>query len=317
MKTVLIGAAGTGTAFGAITALRRYWANRVRIVASDVNPPHLVTASILSDHYEQVPYANTAAFRKALVRIIHNHQADYYLPLLPEEVVAALELQSSSQLPKSLVILSAARQSALPVTDKLAVANWLETHQFPFPRTADCRSPFSETAYLLKPRHGSGSRGTSIIQAPDLEPMVATLEGEWIIQEICAGPEITVDGFYAPEADEYHIVCRERLEVKTGVSTKARLFYDAGIAEITHRLAQHLPLNGTFCYQLMQKQGNWVIIDINPRPGAGTAMCVPSGNDFHAANFAQAFGESFRSFFQPLKHDLFVTRQYSEFLTGS
>lgn len=317
MKTVLIGAAGTGTAFGTITALRRHWADQVFIVAADVNPPHLVTASILSDRYEQVPYANTAAFQEALIRIIREHKIAYYLPLLPEEVVAAHELQSSGQLPDSLVILSASRNAALPVTDKLAVALWLEANGLPSPRTALSSAPFGEPAYLLKPRHGSGSRGASQVLASELKAVVDSLEGEWIIQEICTGPEVTVDAFYDPETDQCHLVCRERLEVKTGVSTKARLFHDPDIAAITHRLAKHLPLHGTFCYQLMQRHGQWVIIDINPRPGAATAMCTLAGNDFHAANFALAFGEDTENFFQPFEHELFVTRQYSEFLTGS
>ena len=49
--TVLVGSAGTGTAFGAICALRKIWSTSIKIIAMDINPPHLCTASLLADAY--------------------------------------------------------------------------------------------------------------------------------------------------------------------------------------------------------------------------------------------------------------------------
>ena len=126
-----------------------------------------------------------------------------------------------------------------------------------------------------------------------------------------------MDVFYDPENDFIRVVCRERIETKSGVSTKARLFEDDELSRFARTIAVGLKLKGSFCFQVMRNSHGWVVTDVNPRPGAATAMCALTGNDFFAATFAYHWGEDARVFFRPLNGEQFVTRQYSEFLMGT
>lgn len=113
-------------------------------------------------------------------------------------------------------------------------------------------------------------------------------------------------------------MCRERLEVKAGVSVKARVFDDPELSALAQKLGEELGLTGTFCFQVMRAPdaGGWAITDVNPRPGAGTRMTVAAGVDVLAAMMADAWGEDPGVFLGPLAGERFVTRQYTEYAVG-
>lgn len=315
-KKVLIGAAGTGTAFGAITALRRVWSEDVYILAIDTNPRHLVTASLLANHFEQVPAVASMEFPDILAEIIRSHSVDTYMPLLPEEIALAANLKAEGKIPPRLRLLTPSPTSSRICADKFELAHHLSSKKIPVPKTAIASNPFPADNYFIKPRKATGSRGASKISAAELQKMAGDQSQQWIIQELCSGPEITVDAFYDPKEEFLHAICRERIEVKAGVSTKARLFMDTELAELARSVAHVLQLSGSFCFQVMRGVTRWVVTDVNPRPGAATAMCLLTQNDFFAACFAYVWGADTRMFFAPINGDVFVTRQYAEFITA-
>lgn len=310
---VLLGAAGTGTAFGAACALRRVWSQRVVIVAMDTNPRHLVTTGLLADVFETVPPAAAAAFPAALVHVMERHRVDTYLPLLPAEITVAARLHEGGGIPRDIKLLAPAALSCLACSDKWRLAEVLQRADIPTPRTAPAESPFPAQHYFLKLREGSGSRGARRIDAAEAEAMEVSERRASVLQEVCTGPEITVDVFVDTRSGFSRALCRERIEIKSGVATKCRLFEDDTLAQLALRVAGQLGLAGSFCLQVMRNASGWVVTDVNPRPGAATAMGVVSGNDFFAATFAHAWGQDPRPFFRRLERDCYVTRQYTEY----
>jgi carbamoylphosphate synthase large subunit len=311
---VLIGSAGTATAFGAVSALRRHWSTGVTVVAMDINPEHLVTTSLLSDAFEQVPVSADSKFPSALLKILGKYGVDTYLPLIDLELARAAELRDSSYLPEDLCLLAPPAQSAHICFDKYLAASWMQQQGIPSPVTALASQPFEADAYFLKPRKGVGSQGVKIIEPAQLTSMPPGERGDWIVQGICQAPEVTVDVFYDPAREFMRISCRERLETKVGVCTKARVFFNPELAEIAASLSKGLQLVGTYCFQVMRVDSGWGVTDINARPGGGTAMSVAVGLDFHAAHFARAWGMDARGILPQLSHERIVTRQYTEFV---
>ena len=285
-------------------------------MAMDVNPRHLVTASVLSDHFVQVPLTASSDFLEALGSAISTFGVDTYLPLLPEEALLAAALQESGEFPRGFRLLAGTVEAAQIAADKWRTSQWLQQHQLTGPQTALAADPFEADRFFLKPRCATGSRGARVIDAGALRPAIAHDPYSWIVQDICESPEVTVDAFYDPQVGHCTAIGRERIETKSGVSTKARLFYDEALGLLSQRLAQSLSFAGSFCFQVMQVKGEWGVIDINLRPGAASAMCALTGNDFFAATFARAWRQDYARYFRPLKHDVFVTRQYTEFITG-
>jgi carbamoylphosphate synthase large subunit len=311
---VLLGSAGTGTAFGAASALRRHWSERVTIVAMDTNPRYLVTASLLCDGFEQVPPSDDEAFPAALLAITKHYRVDTYLPLVDIELVRAAELRDSFFLPRGIRVLAPPLHSARICLDKYLAALWMEKHAIPTPQTALASQAFRADHYFLKPRQGFGSRGTRKIARTELDRIPESERDDWIVQALCSGPEVTVDVFHDPGQHFVRIACRERIETKSGVCTKARVFFDSDLEALACQLGRRLALSGTFCFQVMHNDGRWYVTDINARPGAGTAISVAAGLDFFAALFAHAWAIDVRQVMPMLIHDRIVTRQYSEFV---
>lgn len=315
--TVLLGSAGTGTAFAAACALRRFWSRRVRIIAMDINPRHLVTTSLLADQFHQVPLSADAAFPAVLLEIVRQHAVDTYLPLFPEEVVLAARLRDEKQFQEAVKILVPSLAVARLCADKLALSEFLSGHGVLTPETASAGTPLTADEMFLKPRDGSGSRGARKVRRAELAEITGAAPDRWLVQEICLPPEVTVDAFVDGGAGFTRAICRERIEIKAGVSTKCRLFEDPELTCLAAKLAGALGINGSFCFQVMRHPGGWAVTDVNPRPGAATAMCAATGNDFIAATFAHCWGEDVRAFFRPLNSEQYVTRQYSEFVMGA
>jgi carbamoyl-phosphate synthase large subunit len=313
---ILVGAGGTTTAFGAVMALRRHWSSRVRIVVCDMNPPHLVTTSVLADAFEQVPPARDPAFPAALLDLFARQHIHTWLPLLPDEIRVARDLSRTGRLPTDFHLLTGSDAAAEISADKLLAATRLEAMGVRVPRTALGSQPFPATRYFLKPRAGTGSRGARAISAEELPSSIEGDGDAWIVQESGSPPEVTVDAFYDPGTGFCRALGRERIEIKAGVSTKARIFEDPELSALALRLGAGLSFQGSFCFQVMRFDGHWGVVDLNTRPGGATAMCWQTGNDFFAATFALAWGEDINRFFRPLDRDVFVTRQYAEFVTG-
>ena len=308
-KTVLIGCAGTGTGFAAASALRRSWKNDVKIVCADINPAHLVTTALLADVFEVVSPISGEKFHEEIIEIINKHSVNAYLPLMPDEIIMASSLKKSLLLPPDIRILAPSTEFASKATDKWQTAQLLEAAGLPTPKTYLAEAIEKGTDNLiLKPRFGTGSKGVRMAQPGEI--FDDSLE---ILQEVCTGPEVTVDAFSDPEYRFTWSVCRERIEIKSGVSTKCRVYRDAELNELAARLAKEADLSGSFCFQVMRRAGEWMIIDVNPRPGAATSMCLVTGNDFFSATFALAYAEDYERFFNEFRGECYVTRQYADF----
>lgn len=315
---VLIGAAGTGTCFGSVTALRRTWGNEIAIVTMDINPRHLVTASLLSDQYVQVAPTVLAEFADQVLEIMRRHDIDTYLPLLPLEIAIAAQLKESGKMGKATQLLTPSLFAAAACSNKLVLCELLEKNHIPVPRYSAVPPSFAADYYFVKPKDGVGSKEARQVSAEELDYFPPEEQANLIAQEICALPEVTVDCFFDKRKDVAHAICRERVEVKTGVATKCRLFGDILLTQCARQIAQALDLSGTFCFQVMKNSSDdWVVTDVNPRPGAGTAMCWTTGNDFISAGFAYCWGEDTERFFQTMTNEVYVTRQYTDFLMGA
>ncbi|KAB2673991.1 MAG: ATP-grasp domain-containing protein [Verrucomicrobia bacterium] len=261
-RIVLIGSAGAGTAFAAVCALRRAWSQSVRVVTMDIHPRHLVTSSLLADDFQQVPLSSSPEFPAALLGILERFAVDTYLPLFPEEIALAARLHADGSIPKAVSVMAPPLAASRACADKWLLGQLLSRHGVPVPRTALASHPFPAEEYFLKPNNGVGSRGAKRAMAADLPALVGDQPTKWIVQEICTGPEVTVDAFRDPAMGFGHVVCRERIEVKSGVSTKSRLFSDEELSRIAQSIGGALSLSGSFCFQVMRNAQGWAVTDV-------------------------------------------------------
>lgn len=312
----VVGSAGSSTGFGILKSLLKAFP-AASYTAIDSNPPHLVAAMALPVSVTRVPSADSDDYVSHVLAMLRSHATNVFVPVHDREieVVAA----NVAIFPETTLV-------AVPSISTVNLCNdkWLTHKQFvradvPTPETVlpeDLSGRESDfVGWLRKPRRGVGGHGVAtLLKREDVEEAASLTD--IIIQECCVAPEITVDALASRHGGTY-AASRERVEVKAGVCTKARLFRDAAFDALTEKVSAALNLSGAFCYQAMKGLGgNWVVTDVNPRLGGGTAMWLPVGVNFAAANVADLFATPFETWLPQLENQHFVVRYFDEVLTG-
>jgi carbamoyl-phosphate synthase large subunit len=315
---VWVGAAGTTTAFGLIRSLSDGWGETVHITAADTNPPVLVASAAIADVSVQVPQAADPAFPRFLMRELEARSIDTYVPIHDTEISLAAHLLASGDFPEGVTVRAPCPDVAERCCDKFEMARWLAASGLPTPTTwTAADAPWAAAGRVVKPRRGVGSVGVRVLRTKaDLERLRG--DATVVVQELCDPPEITLDVFASRAGTETRVLCRERLEVKSGVATKVRIHEDPELAILATTLVRALPLPGLSCFQVMRdgEEGGWTITDVNPRHGAGTRLGAAVGIDLIAADLAELWGEDPSRFLGALDGERYVVRQWQEFVVG-
>ncbi|EIM38193.1 ATP-grasp fold domain-containing protein [Acinetobacter sp. HA] len=310
MNNILLGAVGTGTNFAMISRLKAYFGDQINLVGIDINSKELVTSSLLLDHFYQVPKSNHPEFEDSVRKIIRLHNIDTFIPVLNDEILLA------SKLKKEFVNLDMWVNEKFAVCiDKDQADYFLNSKGIKVPQKYEIENLPEIKKFFIKPRKGFGSIGAKATSYSEFN--LLNLEAEdFIFQEICSGPEVTVDSFYDFDKKIGYSYCRERIEVKSGVCTKAKLFFDEVLDGIAKKIGEALEQKGTICFQVMKSGPNWVVTDLNLRHGAGTALTCAAGYDVLLAAYACRKGLDYNLFLKQMPHgqEIYLTRQYSEYV---
>lgn len=308
-RSVLVCAAGSSTGFSLVSAARRRFGCDVRIVTMDTHPAHLVAASEEADRHVVCRPADDAGFAEDLRAAIDAFTVGTVVPLLPLEFVTASRLRDGGEIDGAVRVLAPSSKASLLCADKFLLARSLAAASIPVPETWVLPdAPIAERLFL-KPRVGWGSRGSrlaaheadrALLDPPDRE--------RWVAQAPCDGPEVTVDVYRAPDGSLSRALCRERLEVRAGVSVKCRIFRDDRLEVAACAAAEALGLARTSTVQFMRLHGEWVVIDVNPRPGGASSMSALIGSDFVLAHLADGLGLDPRELFAPVPAEAWVIR---------
>lgn len=313
---VLIGAAGTTTGFGVARSLRAHWPSLIELVAADINPRELVAAATLADEFVTCPPVADPSYGAWLQRTLVERAPLLYLPLLDDDIAAAAALAGGDPADGVRVAAPPLRFADI-CADKLETHRWLAAHQLPTPDTwQPVDAEWTGERLLAKPRHGQGSAGVQVVST-EAELDALREQPGVIVQRRCEGPEVTIDCFRAAAGEPFRAVCRERLEAKAGICTKARVYEDCELAGLARAVAGGLELRGSSCIQVMRDPARgWVITDVNARPGGGTPMSTAAGVDVLGAALAELLELPFEldRALAPLAKPCFVVRQYEEYV---
>lgn len=311
---MVITAAGTVTAYGLARSLRDRWGSDVTLVGADTGPPELVPAEPLLDDCRRVPASDDPDFPAALDAVLRDHAPVLYVPLIDSEIAAAAARAEAGTLPDGVTLPWPGARAARLCADKLALAEELLAAGLPAaPAARAAEADWSPEGVVVKPRDGFGGRGVrAFTDRHELERARDTFTDDELAQPLLAPPEITVDAV-ALRDGRVRAVARERLAVRGGVATKARVFEDAELAALAARLAEVLGLRGAFCFQVMHDgDGRRLITDLNARPGGGTRMTVAAGVDVLCAPFADLWELPVSDLMSPLQDDRIVVRHFEE-----
>lgn len=276
MKTIMIGAGGTATAWHLASVAKQHFPDSIRLLVSDINPPHLIPASQLADRFFQVPKISDPSYFDAMLTIFENEKVDVYVPLIDYDVYGFYRDHPSLE---RLGVYSTGvdLKTAEILKSKSKTADFLLEHGVCSPRTLDrdWLEKHSDDNVFVKPKNGFGSKDSVKVSAHEAIELLND-NPDLIAQELCTEPEVTVEVYNVD--GNIRTMCRERIEVKAGVCTKAKVWCDQELHDLTISICRVFNMPSAFCYQVMKNsEKQWAVTDINPRMGAGTALCTAYG----------------------------------------
>lgn len=272
MIRLLVLSCGTNACYHFVKTLREdYSAEDFYVIGVDVNKPWMVADANWLNRFYQCPYTSDPSYYGFILGICVKEKVDYLLPSFDEdqrlfasdnEDLVRLGVKSFGVCSKTMDIYS----------DKEKMNSFLKKNGLPVPRSFCVEELKDEEDYFVKPMHGVGSVGAKRMKGEIIKQQAESL----IIQEICNEPETTLECFYYK--GRLFSVARERLAVKSGVCTKAKVFAAVELEEIAKRFAAVIEVPYAFNLQFMQeKEGKPVITDVNLRLAGGMSLSHAAG----------------------------------------
>lgn len=156
--------------------------------------------------------------------------------------------------------------------DKLATAQWLNEIGIDAPRTTLLRDAQpSDLPFMVKPRHGRGSRGLEIVRsAARLAVVKAEREGDAVAQALLEPDDAEFTCAIFRWHDDVRTLCMRRRLVG-GMTAQIAVENNDSIASLLGRLAAKLPAQACINVQLRLTANGPRIFEINPRL-SGTVM---------------------------------------------
>ncbi|MBN1360624.1 MAG: ATP-grasp domain-containing protein [Sedimentisphaerales bacterium] len=173
--------------------------------------------------------------------------------------------------------------------DKRKTYRFLRQHGFDVPQTwsvaaalaADRKGEFRWPCFL-KPWDGHAGKGTTVVFDRQELLYLSQRVPRAICQKLIDGTEFTCDVYVSFDRCVRCVVPRQRLEVRSGEVSKARIVKHPHIMQEAARLIERLGAGpGVITIQLFETARKQLqFIEINPRFGGGAPLSIQAGADF-------------------------------------
>lgn len=285
MTTVLITGGGGAAVPGLIERLRD---SGYRVLAADMD--QYAVGLYLADSGFIIPAGKSPDFLPVMCYICRQEGVDVLVPLVDEELVAALELEK-----EGIIVLLPRREFVTLCLDKFLLMQSLREADITVPETNLVSNGIGDIGFplVIKPRTGRGSRGLGIANSQEeLEHFLQNNPYETdalIVQEHVQGTEFTVSVVVWRDGEVQAVVPKEII-FKKGITRLAVTRRNPEIEKLCCAIQDNLHADGPFNVQLRvdQDTGQPVPFEINPRFSTTTSLTIAAGIDEFGGLIAQA-----------------------------
>lgn len=304
---VLIVPAGSGIAVAAIKSLRRD--QKIKVISADVNK--LAPGLYISHKGYLVPPFSDVSFFFIIKEISKKEKVDVIIPALDTILYDFSNRKEGWEKIGVKVLIS------LPETIKITRDKWrtyLKLKEvIPLPRSFIRKEDIDiDFPLLIKPRDGSGSKDIHKVTSREELDFFYRRVPNPIIQEYLEGKEYTIDCLTNMDGNLLLYVCRERIEIKAGVSVKGRIIQNKMLESFAEKLSEKIKFCGPFFFQVKEdKNGVPKLTEINPRISGTMSFSSFSGPNIHSLAVRTCMGEKVA--IPPKKnHRLYISRYWED-----
>lgn len=309
--TLLLLTCGTNACYHVSKRLKECFGNRIRIVGADINKEWMIPTKPFLDGFYQCPFTSDPSYYQFILSICKKESVSFLLPSFDAD--QKLFYDGNVDLEELGVRSLGISQKLIDIYQSKEETNcYLNSVGLPIPRLFSKDEVVFDKVYFCKPRNGVGSIGVKKMKGADILNM---LETDMLIEEVCAEPEVTLECFNYD--GKVYSVARERLDTKSGVCTKARVYYDSSLEKVAQTFADSIQLPYIFNLQFMtNSRGEKVITDVNLRTAGGMSLSFAAGWDETEALGKIMLGEKgvVDSVSQPIRSQ-YVIRAYTDIVT--
>lgn len=278
----------------------------------------------LSDGFVLMPKSHSEAYISHVISVCEKYSCNVVLPITTGELTP-LAFHAHELEKKNIQVLISPFESIKTSNNKHALYQFLQKHNLP---TADYVPAVSkidvikaaktlgapETAVVIKPSIGNGSRGFRII-APLAEvstryfenkagslytsiealsaEMPETFENEYLVCEYLPGTEYSVD-ILANHGETVAIAVRIREKTISGISVRGTFIRDEEMEQVCTQMVTLLRLHGPIGIQFKRdRSGVAKVLEINPRLQGAVSASLFAGINFPLLAVKMALGEHF------------------------
>ncbi|MFX1506532.1 MAG: ATP-grasp domain-containing protein [Promethearchaeota archaeon] len=274
--SVLFIPAGSGMAVSAIKSLRH--CEDITTVAADSD--QLAPGLFLADQGYLIPLFKSPNFFSSLRKIVQKEKIDVIIPCLdPLLELFTKDKLHIEELLGTRILMSPADTINITRDKWLTFQHLKNTLVFPQSWIELGCIPKNSFPLFVKPRKGSGSINTFVIQdRKELEFFFSYVKDP-IVQEYLSGKEFTVDCLASPSGELITVIPRERIQTKSGISTKAMFIEELEpFLQMAQIITEKLHLIGPFFFQLKENAEKILnVMEINARLSGTMIFSILSG----------------------------------------
>ena len=280
MKTVLLTAVGSASAYAAHTSLM---AAGYRVIGCDIYPKSWNVNSGEMAAFYTVPLATDAdAYAAALADIVRRENVGYIVPLTDVEVDALCIRKEAFGALGATVCCPDASVAAL-CRDKLRMASTLDTAGLctVIPTwTADKLPATPPYPLMLKPVRGRSSQAQTVAHDAEELAQALRLRDDYIVQPYLPGTVYTVDAARDTRGNVVTLTRVERLRTVNGLGTAVEICPGHPLDAVCAGILRFAKVTGVVNLEFIRRGDEYYFLELNPRFSGGVGFSVLAGYDF-------------------------------------
>ncbi|MBQ8041134.1 MAG: ATP-grasp domain-containing protein [Lachnospiraceae bacterium] len=248
----------------------------------------------MADQYYIVPRMDSDGYLDCLLEICKKEEISLILPLQEDELLLISKNKDLFKKAGVLPVISDYEKIVL-CKDKYSLNHYLTEQGISavptFLAKEYLESNTIENKVFVKPRYGAGSIDTFAVHSQKLlEALVEDTQEELIVQPYITGKEYGVDVYVDMLSQEVvSCFCKQKLRMRAGETEKSISIRIPEVEKLVTDAVCSIGLCGPIDVDVMEQDGKYYILEINPRFGGGyphAYKCGVSFPDFISENGA-------------------------------
>ena len=253
------------------------------VIATDCS--QYAPAIYMADKYYIVPKMKEPNYFDSIMDICIKEKIDVVLPLQEDELLLmSKNIYKFKQ--KGIILVVSDYETICLCRDKYEMYNFLKEKGIPTVETVLAENArvimhFGKEV-IIKPRKGAGSVG--YMRTHSLELISALVKencDDLIVQPYMNGREYGVDVYIdIISGDIISIFCKEKIRMRAGETEKSVSVINDRIESIVEKIVSVVKFRGPIDIDIIEYEGRFYVLEINPRFGGGYPHAYECGIDF-------------------------------------